>query len=102
MFVCFVIDSFLFFQEGETPLICAAAAGSLDCVKILINAGAHVHAEDKVTLFSPPFAILSTSPPLLAFPERLDGSAARHQTPPNHHCFDADQRRRQSEPRGYG
>ena len=36
------------FQEGETPLHCAAARGNLDCVRVLIDNSAPINATDRV------------------------------------------------------
>ncbi|XP_003374166.1 putative protein kinase domain protein, partial [Trichinella spiralis] len=40
-------------KDGETPLICAAVRGNLDCVFLLKSAGADLEQRDKVEILSP-------------------------------------------------
>ena len=36
------------FQEEETPLHCASVRGNIDCVRVLVDAGANLDLKDKV------------------------------------------------------
>jgi ankyrin repeat protein len=38
-------------QDGNTPLILASGLGHLECVKVLLDRGAHVNLQTKVSAF---------------------------------------------------
>ena len=42
----------MYLQHGKTPLMVAAHFGHVDCVKMLLDRGAHANHKDKVSSYN--------------------------------------------------